>query len=130
MERIHCRTKKMLYDLCPKCFYSKSSIRFHMQVHSRKKFACNVCDYKTSNKSCLKSHRLSHNEKVACPESKKEVTSLNEHMKTHKNARVSCSICHQTYLKRGLKNHIETVHQIRKCENCDSIFRSKADFKK
>lgn len=91
LERVHCKSKKMFCDLCPKFYFTRRAIFAHMKVHNKKNFTCNICDYKTVFKSRLKTHKMTHSEKVECPTCKKPLSSLKLHMKNVHNHRKSCS---------------------------------------
>lgn len=87
---IHSKANKMSCDLGPKYYFSKSSIFHHMQnSHGRKKYQCNICDYKTAIKTSFKKHEIIHADKVECHVRSKQVTSLEVH-KVHE-PREACS---------------------------------------
>lgn len=124
LENVHFRSKKIFCDLCPKFYFTKSSISLHMTMHLKKKFACNVCDYKTARKGDLQQHQMVHAKKVECPVCKKSRFNLKAHMLVHK-PKVSCSICQAMVLRGSLKKHL-TTHEtkIRKCKICEDSFDS------
>lgn len=124
----------MYCDLCPKIYFCKDRIRKHVfEVHCKKTFACNVCDYKSSTKNHLKRHKLIHNEKVECPVCKKQVSSMPTHMIIHKynNAKQHCGICNkmvnQSYMKKHLRIHARAIH---KCITCDQDFKIMEDLRR
>lgn len=128
LEATHCKSKEMICDLCPKTFFSEKIISQHMRlVHTRKSFACNICDIKTVDKYQLKRHMSMHSEKIECPICEKKVTSMKSHMRIHQS-KEECSICQKMVKKSYMTQHI-TAHSKRcyKCQNCDEIFDKKLD---
>lgn len=57
IENVHYRKKRISCDLCTHVCFTKDAIFHHMLVHRTKKYACNICDYKTSFKQNFQKHR-------------------------------------------------------------------------
>lgn len=122
MLTLHSGSLKVFCDLCPKIYFSKSDLLNHMKnVHCEKRFACDVCDYKTANRNHIKKHKMIHNEKVQCPICKKLVTSLRGHVRMH--TKVKCSICQKTMIKQSLRQHM--ANHVQKCKSCGETFEDK-----
>ena len=82
---------------CDKKFYSQIQLTHHMkQVHAEKKFMCNQCDYKSSQK---------HNLKV--------------HQAIHSDERLSCNVCHEKLKYTSLSSHMRNKHINKRKHNCD-----------
>lgn len=131
LKTVHHRNKKLLCDLCPKFYFHKRMIARHMrEIHSKKSFECNICEYKTTRKSHFERHKLTHAEKVECPICKKLVNEAS-HMRIHE-PRISCPICKKMFKKHCLKNHMKmhTRKSSQKCENCDENFKSREDLRR
>lgn len=130
METIHCKTKKMFCDHCPKEFHVKNIIVNHMRVHIKKTFSCNICDYKTAFKNNFELHKGRHAVKSTCLVCKKPVASLKTHMLTHK-PKVPCPICQKLLAKYYMKEHVKShVGRSIKCDNCDEVLGSKGELRK
>lgn len=127
MLTIHCGSTKVFCDLCPKFYFSKSDLLVHMKnVHSGKRYSCNVCDYKTATRGHIIKHKMIHADKVQCPICKKQVTALKFHMKLHK-PREKCQICQKMFTKHSLKKHMAThTRNAPKCKSCEETFADKA----
>lgn len=125
LENTHCKTKKWICDLCPKFYFTKHALYLHMRTHLSKDLFCDVCDYRTSVKLCLDSHKLSHATRVECPICHKQVTSIKVHMIEH-GPKVLCPICQRMIIKPSIKKHIKE-HKIQKCDKCDEVFVNMTD---
>lgn len=118
IEMTHCKTTKLLCDFCPKIYFTKSAILRHLKsIHCKKRFACNICDFKTAQKGCLKGHKLTHAPKVQCHICKKPVTSLKKHLEAHR-PKTACPICKEFFHKKAIENHMEKIHNGVKCKKC------------
>lgn len=127
LETVHLRQAKMSCDLCPKFFFAKNSIKHHMKVHGKQRFACNICDFKAKVKQSLIRHKLTHAVKVGCPICNKQVSSLDCHMIQHR-PKVSCPICAKMVTKKQMKLHMKT--HVKKCRNCQEVFENLEDLKR
>lgn len=124
LETIHCKTTKMFCDLCPKFYFTKSTMIQHMiHAHRKKRFACNACDYKAATNPLLKKHKLTHAAKVECLFCKKLVTSGKSHKTVHK-AKEMCSICCRMFSKCSMKRHMKTHNRIQ-YKKCSEMSRQK-----
>lgn len=80
------------------------------------KFPCRLCSVELTNQQMLKKHfTLYHPENLQfqCRTCHVEFDSLSEivdHMGTHLKTTSQCSLCLQTFSKKDLNNHYETVH--------------------
>lgn len=126
----HLKATKFFCDICPKFYSNRTGIAVHMSnVHSEKRFACNVCDYKTARKGDYQKHKAIHAARVQCPVCKKPVTALKEHMRYHK-PKERCSICQKMLVKRSLKAHMDYHKRYFKCRSCVEVFKTKEDFRR
>lgn len=128
IKSIHLKSTKFSCDLCPKIFYSKSYIQRHMIAdHSKKRFWCNICDYKTAIRSAFLSHRKTHSKESECPICKKRVAKLKLHVKTHE-PKNPCSICSKMIGNKSMRKHIK-IHEVKnhKCGLCGEAFEKKLD---
>lgn len=121
-EDVHCKANKLSCDLCPKIFFSKKAIVNHMKVHSKKNFSCNICDYKTANKSRFKMHRLTHGDKVECPICRKRVSLLSRHHSKVHRPKKSCPVCQKMLQGHQIKRHMKTHSTVLRCEICEERF--------
>lgn len=133
IDVVHGKTKKFFCDLCPKILYHKTHMHLHMRdVHSKKKFSCNICDFKTASKKNFLGHKMTHSEKVPCPICKKPVSSMKKHMINHK-PRERCPTCNLIFSSRSLKQHMKIHNRIaivHKCESCGEAFDNKEDLRR
>lgn len=133
IDTVHCKSRKLFCDLCPKYFFNRTHILTHMvTVHSKKNFSCNICDYKTASKRVFLFHKMTHNAKAPCPICNKQVSSMKRHIAIHK-PKESCPICFKLFQKRCLKNHMKTHTRIKdaqKCRNCKDTFENKEDLRR
>lgn len=141
LEAVHCKSTKMVCDLCPKFFFGRQNIIKHLKfVHDVKKLICNVCGYKAFTKFSLKNHKNSHAVKVETetnlvkkkpPEKfmySAEVKSLarkgNEDLR--KTDPHTCCFCQKVFSSRNhLKGHMETAHcksTKMSCDLCSKLF--------
>lgn len=131
LKNVHCRSKKFFCDLCPKFYFTKRSISEHLRhLHASKRFACNVCDYKTAVEKTFRNHKMTHTAKVECPICKKPVTVLKEHMKFH-DPKENCSICSKLIAKNYMTKHLKFhSREIQKCKCCTETFNTKEELKR
>lgn len=130
IRNVHHVSKKMFCDLCPEIFFSKGLLYRHMQeVHCNKRFACNVCDYKSVNKTFYQNHMALHNAKQECPICKKFVPSLANHKRVHEPKKC-CSVCQKMVRRRYMKEHMNIHEQRRyKCKSCGNDFETVEDLR-
>lgn len=129
LQAVHCKTTKISCDLCPKFFFTRDSLSKHMTgAHGKKRFACDACDFKTSNSTVFKTHKLIHSSKVECPVCKKQVNALKVHMVTH-IPKDPCKICGKEIHKKTMKLHMK-VHKQYDCGNCLGVFNNKEDLRR
>lgn len=131
LKTLHLKTTKFLCDLCPKIYFIKHEIIRHFQnVHLKKRFSCNVCDYRTSVTAHMKSHKMIHAEKVECTICKKLVPSLRNHLLMHR-PKERCTVCQKMISKKNINMHIKT-HSVKnhKCENCVDCFSTREDLRR
>lgn len=121
-EVFHLKKTKFFCDLCPKFYYFKYAVARHMRyIHCNKRFACNVCSYRTANSTNFRKHKLTHAAKVKCPVCEKPVIFLSVHLKTHK-PKESCPICNKMISKYNLKAHLNFhARDIEKYKRCTKL---------
>lgn len=120
----HIRSTKMFCDLCPKIYFSKKTIGRHMvDSHCKKRFTCNICEYKTADKYSFQRHKQTHEAKETCPICKKKVSILRQHLISHRPGK-SCLIC-KKIIKGSMKKHMQAVHGQIKCKQCVEVFENK-----
>lgn len=130
LESFHSKSAKFFCDLCPKFYFNLPRMRLHMiNMHSMKRFACNVCDYKSANRTSLKHHKLVHAAKVECPICKKAVSSMKQHMKNHKPKKL-CPICQKMISYRHLSLHMKSHAKVTRCNSCSQHFDNKVDLQR
>ncbi|XP_037929106.1 zinc finger protein 660-like, partial [Teleopsis dalmanni] len=99
------RGQKYICHICGK-YYSRFSIRHHMQLHQKPKFECKLCPKKYHKPYLFK-----------------------EHMKTHKQARDNiCEYCGKGYnTRKSLAVHRKVQHNLTfKCDICNLKLSSDA----
>lgn len=130
LETVHCRAKKFFCDLCPKFYFTKPVLVYHMKSHRQRTLQCNICDYKTSFKNRFEDHKLIHS-KVKCPICSKQVASLSYHIRSHK-PKVSCPNCQKMISTHCLKKHIRRRHssKLQTCDKCVETFEDKEKFRR
>lgn len=125
LEIEHLKATKLFCDLCPSFYFTKARMRHHMNnIHSKKNFCCNICEYKTSSRSRYKNHKQIHS-KTECPICQKPVGSVKSHLKTHAPKKC-CPVCNKLVTK--VKEHM-TIH-FKKCRICDEIFENQFKLKR
>jgi len=163
---IHTGLKPFECDQCSKAYNSQSNLRKHKTVHAHKEFACvqcrkifsaafklkqhlklhnsgnivkcNVCAYKTNQKTNLETHMKRHVKALIHPclycDKKFSIRSdRDKHEYIHKNINnmFQCIVCFALFKqKNGLLNH-KKVHQepTERCQQCDRTFSSKSNLK-
>lgn len=129
IEGVQCKTRKRFCDLCPKYYFTRNAIRGHMKsVHGKKRFACNICDYKTAAKNTFKRHKVTHAIKVECPICKKPIAELKSHIRNTHTAKVQCSICRKLMNRSTIPRHMKT--HVQKCKTCDEVCTDKEDLRR
>lgn len=125
----------MFCDLCPKTFFCKRSVSSHIRsVHERKRFFCNICDFKTSVLSGFKIHKTTHEARTECEICKKLIASskkgIDLHMATHKPKK-ECAICKKMVAVRFMRGHLK-IHATKphKCKKCKEAFPFKVDLRR
>lgn len=124
LEGSHLRTTEMFCDLCPKVYYTKSTMTCHVKTHRAKVFACDICDYRAAKEFLLRIHKGIHNEAEECPHCKKQVNDLKRHLDLHK-AKVKCPDCPKFILKLFMRQHKETHHAPKTCSVCSKTLENK-----
>lgn len=126
LTKFHFKTTKKFCDLCSRICFSMQTMRDHMKnSHIKKKFTCNICDYKFATKQDLQRHRMIHATKVECPICQKPVASLKVHMTWHR-PKERCLICNEMYAKNNMSTHMKRhVRKAYKCESCEMAFDKK-----
>lgn len=127
LKNIHGKGPAMFCDLCPISYHSKFKLTQHMKVHSTKKFACNICDFKTAYKSNFENHKLRHGLREKCKICNKLVTFLKEHLKLHRH-RKACPVCKKMVAAHQFTDHVRR-HDKWSCKECGDQFTSKNDLK-
>lgn len=133
LDSVNCQSNKIACDLCPKIFFTKKGIRNHVQLHEKKKFECNICDYSTVKKSHLKRHKITHEQipRYECSICHKRVREVRAHMKTHTaQKKTRCVICKKMMAEVRIKVHMKRHNYLRKCDNCEETFKSHEDLRR
>lgn len=126
IEASHYQQKKFICDLCPKFYHHRVGITAHMiDVHCKKWFSCDLCNFKTSVERLFESHKAKHDDKGECPICHERVRSIKYHMKTH-TTREKCSICHKMVFKHYMTKHTKQVHH-EECAICHEVFTDKKE---
>jgi KRAB domain-containing zinc finger protein len=98
---------------------------------------CSVCDYKTNEPNCLRSHMLTHMQErnyscERCGKAYKSKGALTRHMKRHDGPAFPCTLCGRSYTTKGtLTRHIKR-HQNRRefeCNLCGFEFFQSEDLR-
>ena len=142
------RTRDFHCTLCPLMFYKKCDLTVHIRNHVKEKmFACNCCQFKTHDPTCLRRHRRSLYNKaqetikcsfVGCNYSTSFRGYLNRHLKSHNpdplvRYPVPCTYpgCeYRTTNSSELKRHIRRRHKPDRvkdicCNLCPQTFYSR-----
>ena len=155
IKNIHNKPKTLDCEKCSKTFFSKSGLMSHMKIHNKKqnRFSCVECKKSYKNESDLLKHCKSkgHSEEIQkfdcteCDFSTNRVDNLYRHERDvhglynirvdsisktlDLKGEVKCYKCNKIFTEfEEAKDHLlrETCDTI-KCEDCDKIFRKKAD---
>ena len=130
---------------CHKLFNREILLKSHQRIHAsnRKTFSCDFCNFKTTNKSYLKSHiRLSHVIKdrtikcdfEGCPKVFKDKKSMKNHKRAvhQKKERVPCdwpgcdkTFKNQFYANDHKRTHLGTREFLCEVEGCGKAFMRK-----
>ncbi|KAL7027431.1 hypothetical protein ACKWTF_005440 [Chironomus riparius] len=109
----------------------------HLESHDEKRFECDVCNQKFSQKITLITHLSSHStvkrfECTECNLSFKQNSSLFKHRKQkHTNEVPTCEQCNRTFVnKMTFEQHLKSKHNQESkdiaCDNCKKKFASKS----
>lgn len=144
-------TRELTCSDCKMIFKGKMKLDWHKKVvHSAdKRYACNVCDYRTDDSSALKCHLVTHSgiKKYICPDCSKgfrDNYGLKIHMLIHSGGKMlNCPECkYLTLDQSNLERHMSKVHSIQNsdisiiaegknvCEDCGYSCKSKVLFDK
>lgn len=124
----HGFSSEMFCDHCTKTYFDKYALQQHMRNHMKKCLTCNVCDFKTADRSILRIHKLTHVKNEKCKICDKQVTSLRMHMISHAPKEI-CPICGQQQTKYKLKSHMK-MHKNHKCKQCNGNFKNSEDLRR
>ena len=105
-------------------------------MHKVVRYNCEQCEYKSTTKSNLKSHKLTKHEgvKYNCDQCEYKATTkgnLKRHkLSKHESYRFKCGLCELTFVRgHVLARHVKRVHvreHMNQCEYCDHHFTTKA----
>lgn len=104
LRSVHCTSKKYTCSHCRRKFFTKVSLRRHIQTHSEQpSYTCDICQKSYFRFAHLKYHIVSH---------------LNEKS-------FECNFCDKSFndkylLSRHLKQH--SAEKLFKCDQCDKLF--------
>ena len=115
-----CEVAKYICNVCGQAYKCKYSLKKHIQVvHEKvvlpKPFICHQCDFCAENKTYLKSHMKTHEEKKPCPLCGVKVRHLKRHMDishtTDEMKKHQCQDCGKGFTDLGsLNTHRMNVH--------------------
>lgn len=125
MANIHAKEQPMFCDLCLRSFTNKNRLRIHVQYHRARRFACNVCDYRTALVYDLKKHKIIHDLKEICKICDKPVSSLKIHLQRAHKPKKRCPVCEKMIAAKKIKRHLGIHDESRnKCKDCGETFTS------
>ncbi|ELU06162.1 hypothetical protein CAPTEDRAFT_227534 [Capitella teleta] len=135
IRTVHERIRPFICELCGASYGHEAELRNHIARHE-KSLLCVLCDFVTSDKSCLQSHmwskhrvQLDSGMKIftceQCGYSTDRGPRFKEHMLKHGEDRpVPCPECAKTFKSaHNLRSHMLWVHKKKKvkCEHCDHV---------
>ncbi|XP_073832629.1 uncharacterized protein isoform X1 [Musca autumnalis] len=122
---------------CPECsrvFAIKESLKWHIRVHNKEnKHVCDICQYRFSSESTLKSHIVSKHQYgklltcTICGCINGTFPALALHMK-RKHPEVppyKCEMCNEVFPSEGHREHHMSVHKGYRCFDCDAVLTTK-----
>ncbi|KAG5683739.1 hypothetical protein PVAND_013004 [Polypedilum vanderplanki] len=123
--------------LCQNFVKKYRSYTRHIESHTEKRFECDICNLKFSQKITLITHLSSHSnvKKYECKDcslSFKQNSSLFKHRKQKHSSEVpSCQECNRTFVnKETYQQHLKSKHNQQmkdiSCTECDKKFASKS----
>ncbi|XP_065348023.1 zinc finger protein ZFP2-like isoform X1 [Cloeon dipterum] len=115
INMVHRKLRPHLCQVCGKSYPCKSSLQFHMTMHTgEKKHVCNVCGHAFARIENLKQHMRIHNNVKPflcdfCPQKFRQAGSLKIHRRIHTGETpYHCHLCPKKYISNGLlKNHLK-----------------------
>ena len=127
---------RYLCYMCPTYVKKYRSYTRHIESHSEKRFACDICDRSFSQKITLVQHLNCHSsiKSYKCEEcglNFKQKSSLFKHRKQkHSNELPFCSTCSKTFVNNEtLLQHLRSKHNLEKdikCQECSKTFASRS----
>lgn len=118
---------------CPRCdeiFFNSSLLELHIRVnHDKRKFACELCDYKSDQEIALQDHIiLVHTREFPftcdlCSEGFLYRKDLHKHKKAEHGMKILCQFCSKNFEnKTDLKQHTSNCEaQLVSCPQCSKI---------
>lgn len=129
LENVHLRTTRMSCDLCPKFFFTKEAIKQHVKAHSKKRFVCNICDYKTARKGHMIRHKQSHDKIISKSQLELDDLVKKGNEGQHWNEPHACTFCQKVFTcRKSLKTHLQSFHLKAtefRCDLCAKFYFSK-----
>jgi len=116
IESIHEKTHTCTCDVCGKIFLSKATLSQHVKYQHEpvKTIPCTICGKEYTDRD-MKTHLLTHQEKVECTICNVKVRKLEFHMKrmhaSDEEKRYQCNVCGKGFVEsQALNNHQMNVH--------------------
>ncbi|CAG9789682.1 unnamed protein product [Diatraea saccharalis] len=127
-------------EICGKVFVHRGSLSSHIRSHMPPEFACDQCDYKTSNKYDLIKHvRIHTGEKryqcQHCTSAYYTSSNLTSHIRyVHEGLKkYACELCERRFFdKTKYMRHIDSHNNVKRfeCEVCHSCYTRRCYWKK
>jgi len=116
IESIHEKTHTCTCDVCGKVFLSKATLSQHVKYQHEpvKTIPCTICGKEYTDRD-MKTHLLTHQEKVECTICNVKVRKIEFHMKrmhaSDEDKRYRCNVCGKGFVEsQALNNHQMNVH--------------------